>query len=147
VGFGDGDPGQLAGQQAGQPCPAGLRAAVAGDEQAVSQSGGVAQVDVAVAAHELREHPVQVIAGVDVAPRGQLPPDGPQPEAAFGSGGQVRAHRVGGQGLVQRARQGGEPDPVDPVGGVEHGPQRLQPGRDRLVRVHRASPWTRAGWP
>ncbi|PWK80647.1 hypothetical protein C8D88_12311 [Lentzea atacamensis] len=77
--FGDGDPRQLTVQQPRDPPLPGLWAAVAGDERAVAESGGVAQIDVAVAAHELRQHLDEggIACGVDVAAVGQVLPDRP----------------------------------------------------------------------
>jgi hypothetical protein len=56
VGLGERNAGNGAGQDGREPPVAGLGSGVVGDELAVAQSGGVAQVDVVVAAGELQEH-------------------------------------------------------------------------------------------
>jgi hypothetical protein len=73
----------------------------------MSQSGGIPQVDVPVAAHELRQHLERhgLLRGVAMTVASQLLPNRLQSVATLGPGRQVCAHRVGGQRLVERVSQ------------------------------------------
>lgn len=114
VGFGDSDPGQFSRLEAWDPVLAGWGAAVSGDELSVPESGGVTEVDVPVAVHELDQHREYsgLVCGVEVAALGQFAADALQSAGALSTGRQVRAHRVGGKQRVQVGCQGVQPLPV-----------------------------------
>jgi hypothetical protein len=93
VRFGDRDTGQLSGDQPRDPPLTQGGRCVVGDEPAVTEPDGVAQVDVAIAAYELGEHGEQrwLVGGGEEAAAGDLVTDEPQRTAAFGTTGQLGA--------------------------------------------------------
>ena len=97
---------------------------MAGDEPAVTETAGVAQVEVAVAAHELHEQLAQRIlaGGVEVPLLGERRTDGKEPAAAFGSRRQAGADRMRAQRRVQGHGELVQPWPVQRPGGIEDGP-------------------------
>ncbi|WP_052020334.1 hypothetical protein [Actinokineospora spheciospongiae] len=101
VRFGDRDTGQLTGGQPRQPPSAGPVGAVAGDEPAVAQAGGVAQVQVPVAAHELGQQLPQRRLITESAVGDQRAPHSQQPMAALRAGEQVGAEGMGFQGVIE----------------------------------------------
>ena len=92
VRFGDRDPGERAGEQAGQPPVPYRGAGVGGDQPAVPKPGRIPQVDVVVAADELQHcldqdgAAASAVAGGDghgeVPAGGKLVPDAQQPFAS-----------------------------------------------------------------
>jgi hypothetical protein len=86
VRLGKGDAREITGSQSRDPVPPGHLAAVTRDEAAVAEARGVAQVQVAVAAHELGEQLEGRWLAGGVHPRRESTANGEQPTAPLRPG-------------------------------------------------------------